>query len=153
MVQVPPLRLPLPAKAGVPMSRFAPSTGAVEVRLKETVCVNEPLVPVTVKVYVPIVMALEVFTVSTDGAPDATVEGLNHAEAPDGSPAIVRVTLPVAPFNEVVFSVYVVPKPALAVCMIGVAPSVKSGGDGAVTTSVTGAVLVIPPPVAVMLSV
>jgi hypothetical protein len=60
-------------------------------------CVRLPLVPVTVRVYVPAAVEPEVATLIVEEPEPLIEDELKVAEAPDGKPPAVRLTAPVKP--------------------------------------------------------
>src|SRR5580700_11210764 len=106
------------------------------------VCVSEPLVPVIVKVGLPVGVLLVVVTVSVEVPDPLTDEGENDGVAPLGSPLALRLTAPLNPLIAPTFTVYVVLLPAFTVCVLGVTDIVKSGfgdPDGTIWIPFTGA--------------
>ena len=77
------------------------------------------------------------------------VVGVKVAMAPAGSPEIESVTAAANPPDAVVVTVAEVEEPGVTDAAVGLTPTVKSGP---VTRSVSGAVLVSPPPVPVTVS-
>jgi hypothetical protein len=97
------------------------------------VWLNEPLVPFTVTVYVPVLAVLATFIVSVDVPdPPETWVGLKVAVRPDGADA-ESVTVPVNPFTDAIVIVEVPEYPLLMLNLVGDADIVKSavGGGGA----------------------
>ena len=117
-------------------------------RLTLADAVKEPLPPLTLNVYVPTGVFFDVETVMVEDPEPTTVLGLNVAVAFAGNPLALNVTVPLKPFTDVTFAVYVVLAPFLTVCDAGVAPRVKL-----CTTSVTVVLCVILPLVPVMVNV
>jgi hypothetical protein len=101
----------------------------------EVVPVSEPLVPVTVSVYVPAGVDVEVATVMVDVLVVGFVS--KEADAPVGNPPALSDTAPVNPPLGVTDTAYVVAVPALTVRVDGVDDSVKLGVGAACTTSCT----------------
>jgi len=58
--------------------------------------------------------------------PAVTLDGLNEALAPEGTPETLRLTVWAAPLVTAVFTVYDVLPPAVTVCEDGVAEMLKS---------------------------
>jgi len=88
---------------------------------------REPLVPEIVNVPVPVCVPTVVTTVSRLLADPATDAGLKDADAPAGSPARANATFPLKPFNDPIFTAYVVLPLRPTVRDVGVADTVKSG--------------------------
>ena len=85
---------------------------AVTTRLVDAVCVSVPEVPVMVSVGVLTGVDAAVVMVSVEVPdPPVIVGGLNVPVAPLGNPAIDRAVLPMKPFTEFTFTVYVAPLP------------------------------------------
>ena len=116
------------------------------------VCVNVPLVPVIVRVKVPVDALRLVVTVRVDGVDERAGFGLKEALVRFGSPLTLSVTEPLNPFTAAIVIVYVVEFPRVTDLLDGVAVSVKSDGVAELTTRVAGAVWVSEPLVPVMVS-
>jgi hypothetical protein len=67
--------------------------------------VRAPLVPVNVRVELPVGVVFAVVTVTVDGPEPVTEDGLNDAVAPVGRPLAVKVTTPVKPFCAAIVAV------------------------------------------------
>jgi hypothetical protein len=76
-----------------------PVAAAFTTRLTVVLCVRVPLVPVTVSVEVPAGVLLVVVTVSVEVPEPVTEVGPKLPPAPLGKPLMLRVTVPVNPFN------------------------------------------------------
>jgi hypothetical protein len=66
-----------------------------------------------------------------------TDDGLKLPVAPVGSPAALRVTVPLKPFNAAMLPVKVVPDPALIVRVGGAPVTAKSGAPLTINVAVT----------------
>jgi len=88
----------------------------------------------TVRVDVAAGVVVLVVTVIVDVPLVVTVVGLKLAEAPEGNPLALNVTVPVNPLSAPIVTVYVVELPAVTVCVPGETPTEKSGVGAAVTT-------------------
>jgi hypothetical protein len=108
-----------------------------------------PLVPLTMRRYVPRGVVLRVRTVSTDVPEFTTETGLNLAVAFCGKPLAEKLTVPENPAPAAIVTVYVAFPPRATVTLDGVAETEKSP----VTTSVTLTVWESDPLVAVIASV
>lgn len=96
-----------------------------------------PLVPVIVRLNVPVGIIVVVVTVMVD-APDPGNElGLKLAVAPAGSPVALKVTTPLNPPTEAIVAMNWVLFPCTTVWEEGEAEMVKSGAVLGFTTSVT----------------
>jgi hypothetical protein len=86
---------------------IAPFPGVVVVTTRETaaVCLRDPLVPVIVRVNVPVGVVLAVVTVIVEEPEPVTEVGLKVALAPDGSPLALKVTAPANPFTAAIVAV------------------------------------------------
>src|SRR5580700_8268457 len=115
------------------------------------VCVSEPLVPVIVKVALPVGVLLVVVTVSVEVPDPLTDEGENDGVAPLGSPLALRLTAPLNPLMAPTFTVYVAVPPGFTENELGAAETEKSGGP--VTFSVTVAVWLCAPLVPVIVTI
>src|SRR5258706_12831122 len=91
------------------------------------VCVRLALVPVIVRVEVPVGVVLPVLTVIVEGPLPVIVGGAKLAEAPVGKPLALKVTVPVNPFNAPMVTVYVVEFPGVTVWDEGDMEMEKSG--------------------------
>ncbi len=107
-----------------------------------------PLVPVTVRVKVPLGVAVEVVTVRVELFAPAGL-GLNVPPAPPGSPLTEKLTAPAKPPLRAMFTVYVVEFPRTTVREVGVTESEKSGGWGAAAQPVIALQTLSRPPVTV----
>jgi hypothetical protein len=114
------------------------------------VAVNEPHVPVTVTLYVPVATELSADRVSAL-APVVGL-GLNDAVTPAGRPEAARLTLPVKPYKGFTVMVDTPDAPRTAVRAEGEAPREKLGGGGPTYTDIS-AMAVCPPSVPVMITV
>ncbi|HET7214462.1 MAG TPA: hypothetical protein VFL79_12790 [Terriglobia bacterium] len=85
------------------LSEKSAFTVPLTVRPTVVVCCRVPLVPVIVKVYVPAGVVLMVEMVSVELVVAGL--GLKPADAPLGIPLTFKVTLPVNPFEGVIFTV------------------------------------------------
>ena len=94
-------------------------------RLTVADLITAPLVPLIVKVKVPIVDFFVVETVRVEFPEPVTVVGLNVAVVFAGKPLTLKVMTPLNPFTAVTFAVYVVLPPFLTVCEAGVAERLK----------------------------
>jgi hypothetical protein len=77
----------------------------VTTRLTVVVCTVVPLVPVIVRVNVPVGVVLAVVTVIVEEPEPVTERGLKVALAPDGSPLVLKVTVPANPFTAAIVAV------------------------------------------------
>jgi hypothetical protein len=68
-------------------------------------CNSVPLVPVIVRVYVPIGIVVAVETVSVELPEPVTDVGLKIPVAPVGSPLTLRLTMPVKPLSALIDAV------------------------------------------------
>jgi len=96
--------------------------------------VADPLVPVTVTVYVPAVPEHD--RVEVWDAPRTMLEGLRVHVRPAGDTAEVRVTVPVNPLSGATVIVEVPVAPALTVTLVGLAEIAKSGAAPKVKVAV-----------------
>ena len=119
------------SKPGLPMSCCA----AAELMVSEmvVVCVNDPEVPVTVIVLVPVVAVLLAVKVSTLVDPVGLVP--KEAVTPLGRADVDSVTDPLKPFAGVTVMVLLPLVPCFTVRLAGEAESEKSGCAGAFTVS------------------
>jgi hypothetical protein len=112
-------------------------SGEVTCTVTLMVWLNDPLVPVTVTEYVPLLALLGTVTVSVD-VPDVITElGLRLAVQPVGAVA-ESVTVPVNPLRAVTVIVEVPEDPLPIVSVLGEANSEKSGVVEGVKLVVTG---------------
>ena len=103
-----------------------PLTG-LTVKVTVAECDKLPLVPVIVKVYVPVGVVLAVEMLSVE-EPEPPIEaGLKLAEAPLGNPLTPRLTVAVKPLSALTLAVKLVPAPTVTDCELGVAEIEKSG--------------------------
>lgn len=86
---------------------------------------NDPLVPVTVTVYVPSV-ADEQESVEVWLAPRVMLAGVNVHVKPAGETDDVRATVPVKPFTGATVMVEVAAVPLVVETLVGLAVTVKS---------------------------
>jgi hypothetical protein len=148
-VEVQPLRLP------VSNPPFTIPLVVVAVTVSETVVVwvLDGPVPVTVMVLVPAGVDDEVVIVSVELAPLLTGFGLNDAEAPEGRPDALRLTLTAEPL-VIAVAMLEVPLPPWATLMLaGLAEIEKSFATAAVTVSAIDVVWVLEVPVPVTVTV
>lgn len=104
-------------------------------RLTVAVRTREPLVPVTVIGYVPPTVVASALKAKVDVPAPVTDAGVNTAEAPAGSPVVVRATAPVKPPRAPIVTVeFTAAAPGVTVTEVGEAAMVKS----ALTTNVAG---------------
>ena len=82
-------------------------------------CVNDPLVPVIVREYVPAAIEAVVLTVSVQVPEPVIDEGLHAAAMPVGIPDAVRATVPVNPAIAVIGMLKLADFPAVVVCVLG----------------------------------
>jgi hypothetical protein len=123
------------------------ATTPLTVRVNVVVCTPAPEVPVTVTVYCPAGVEVDVVTVMVELPPAVTVPGLNDTRAPVGCPLALRATFGAVPM-AVVETVAVAAEPAVTVAVVGCTPMVKSlGGE---TVRVKPWLAGLPAPVAVM---
>ena len=120
----------------------------VTLRVVEVVLVRELLVPLIVKVELPVGVVLAVVIVSVELLPALTEVGLNAPVALAGRPLTLKLIAPVKPFIALVLTEYEVPPPGFTVCELGVADNTNDGGP--VTFRVTFVVLAMAPLVPVM---
>jgi hypothetical protein len=99
-------------------------------------------VPVTVTLEVPEGVVDEVVIVIVVVPEPVTVVGLKEAEAPDGNPVAVKLTVWLKPLRGLIVIVLVVLPPAAVEPLVGLAAIVKSGET---TFSVTDVVFVVLP--------
>jgi hypothetical protein len=103
MVDVPEAPFLMLSELGEAEMEKSPGAGAVTVTLTPAVWVSDPLIPVTVRLYVPTAV-VATFTVRVDvvepPAGGVTGPGKVHVE-PDGQPETLRLTEALKPFNEV----------------------------------------------------
>ena len=99
-------------------------------------CVSAPLVPVIVRVLVPVGIVARVATDSVDVPAPAIEAGLNVPVAPAGNPVTLSATAPLNPFTAATVCVYALPAPCTTDCVDGDEAMVKSGVSVALTTSV-----------------
>ena len=125
--------------------------GELTTRVAEAVWTRLPLVPVIVRVYVPVGVVDAVWTVSVEVPDPLTEVGLNVPVAPVGNPLKVNPTEPVNPPVAVTDGVNVVLPPGATLCEEGDDVRVKLGAP--VTPSVTVAVWTRLPSVPVIVSV
>ena len=104
-----------------------------------TECVNDPLVPVTVMMNVPVAALPEAVKVRTDVPvpPDVSVTliGLKVAVVPLGGADLDNVIVPANPFNDVKVIVELPLVPWMIVTEVGDALILKSGGAVVVTVN------------------
>ena len=109
----------------------SPTEETVRVRLIEWD--KDPLVPVTVMVYVPVGVEDRVVTVRVEAPlePDARVvlEGLSETDGPDGDAAAERFVVPVKLFRLVSVIVLVPDEPGERLIEVGLAEMEKSPDD------------------------
>jgi hypothetical protein len=74
-------------------------SGAFTLRVKDRICVRQPLVPVAVSVYVPGGVDVEVVTFRVELPAPANEAGVKVAVAPVGNPLKVNVAVPAKPFT------------------------------------------------------
>ena len=122
-------------------------TGAVTTSVTFVLLVSEPLVPLTVTVYVPVGVEVVVATASVDDPEPVTDVGVNDAVAPVGKPMTPSVTAPLKPLIAETVVVYDAPVPADTVFELGVAESEKS-----VTVTVRVAAALVAPALSVTAS-
>ena len=115
----------------------------VTLSVAAVVFVTELLVPLIVKVELPVGVVLAVVIVSVELVPTLTEVGLNVPVALAGRPLRLKIMVPVKPLAALVLTEYEVPPPGFTVCELGVADSANDGGP--VTLRVTFAVLVSEP--------
>ena len=105
-------------------------TGELEVvttNVNVVVCVDEPLVPVTVTVELPSGVLVDALSVSEE-VPDPLIElGLNDGVTPDGRPLILKVTVPANWPRGFTTMSTIVWLPGTRFCVVGAADSEKSG--------------------------
>lgn len=109
----------------------------------------EPLVPLIVRTNVPTEAFRFGVIVNVVDPDPVTVVGLNEADVRDGRPVTEKLTVPVKPFTGAIVTENVVDDFLATVREVGVTERVKSA-EGEVTTSVTAAVCVRVPSVAVI---
>jgi hypothetical protein len=105
-VQLPLAALAVPANV-LPVasaSQLTGAAGALTTRVTVAVLVIEPLVPVMVRVLLPVAALVVVMVSVEEPAPEMLV-GLNEALAPVGRPLTPRATVPVKPLTAVVVTV------------------------------------------------
>lgn len=78
-----------------------------------------PLVPIMVRLNVPVGVCLVVETVKTEFPPPVIDGGLNVPVVFAGKPLTLKVTTPLNPFTGVTTAVYVVLAPFLTFCAAG----------------------------------
>jgi hypothetical protein len=105
----------------------------VTARVALTEWVSEPLVPVSVKVKLPVAVLAMVVMVSVE-LPEVIDVGEKEGDAPTGKPVAVKPTVPAKPFNGATVTVYVAVPPEMMEFVEGATLTVKSG---AVTLRVT----------------
>jgi hypothetical protein len=115
--------------------------GGLTTSVAGAVLVRPPPVPVMVSGYEPGAVDVVLVTVKVEAAAGAGL-GLKAPAAPEGKPLTVRVTPLLKPLTLAMLTVYVVVPPWTMVWLLGVALNEKSGGGGALTTSVALAVWV-----------
>ncbi len=81
------------------------SAAALTTRLTDAVCTRFPLDAVMVSGYVPNGVAEVVFTANVEDPEPVTELGLKLAVAPEGSPLILKVTAPLNPPVDAMFTV------------------------------------------------
>src|ERR1051326_307201 len=97
-------------------------------------CVNAPLVPLTVIVTLPAAAELPGVTVSVESPDPETAAGLKLAEAPAAGRGVLRSPVPANPLLPITVTVYIVLDPGAAVCDPGEMLSEKSpAGNDPVT--------------------
>jgi len=113
------------------------------------------LLAVTVIVYVPAGVDVDVAKVMVEGPLPVTEVGLKVAPAPDGKPDAAKLTVPAKPFCAVMVTTLVPLVPCVTVTVAGDAETLKFGWDVAFTVRVTAVVSVVLPevPLTVMLYV
>jgi hypothetical protein len=115
-------------------------------------CTREPLVPLMVRVGLPIGVPAVVVTFRVELAPAAIEVGVKEAVAPAGRPLVtLKLTAPLKPLCAPTLTVYVAVPPGFTENELGEAESVKS--EDPMTFSVTVAVCVSEPLVPVIVSV
>ena len=114
---------------------------------------NPPLVPVIVRVNVPLWPDFITVTVSADVPAPDTDAGLKLALVREGSPLTLKPTDPLKPFTAPIVTVYEALPGRAIVCDAGDAEIVKSAGFAEVTTSVTVVLCVSVPSEPVIVSV
>ena len=148
-VEVQPLRLP------VSNPPFTIPLVVVAVTVSETVVawVLDGPVPVTVMVLVPAGVDDKVVIVSVELAPLLTGFGLKAAEAPEGRPDALRLTLTAEPLVIAVAMLEVPLPPWATLTLAGLAEIEKSFATAAVTVSAIDVVWVLEGPVPVTVTV
>ena len=106
---------------------------AVTVRVSVVLAVVEPLVPVMVNVAEPTVAVLVAVNVSVVPAEPVTVDGLNAAVTPAGSPLMLRLMVPLKPLIDDTVTLSVAEVPCSTV-----APVVEIENPGAVVAGIAG---------------
>lgn len=117
-----------------------------------TECVRLPLVPVTVSVRVPVVALLPTATDKVELPEPVTDVGLSVVVTREPCPVTLRVTAPENPFNAAMVTVALPVEPRVTVMLAGESVMVKSA-LGALTVKAIVVVWVMPPPLAVMVTV
>jgi len=140
--------------AGVTAIEKSSMTGALTVRLTDTVCVvgGEAYAPWIVSVYVPAATPV-VVTVSVELAPAVTDAGLNAPVAPKGSPLTENEIVCGVPVTTCVVTEYEALAPCTTLALEGDAPTLKSSACGAEMVTVTDVERVVDEPVPVIVSV
>ena len=120
------------------------------VRVIVAVCVKPPEVPVMVTREFPVVAVLLAASVSMLVL--IVLGELNVAVTPLGTPEADRATLPVKPPDGATVIVLVPLAPCVTVRLLGIAESLKSGTDAAITVRLNVAMWVKLPEVPVMVT-
>jgi hypothetical protein len=97
-------RLTVSVVGAAEIEKSAPAE-EVTTRLTVVVCTVVPLVPVIVRVNVPVGVVLAVVTVMVEEPEAVTDVGLKLAEAPEGNPLALKVTVPLNPFKAAMVAV------------------------------------------------
>ena len=116
--------VPVPPAKKVIMVGLADMVKSVTVKVTAAVWVMEPLVPVTVTVYVP--AGPEQDSVEVCDAPSTMLVGLSEHVKPAGDTVEVRATVPVNPPIGATVIVEVAVAPASADTLVGLAVTLKS---------------------------
>lgn len=106
---------------------------AVTVRANVVLALVDPLVPVMVSVAEPTVAVLVAVKVRVVPAEPVTVDGLNAAVTPEGSPLMLRLMVPVKPLIDDTVTLSVAEAPCSTV-----APVVEIEKPGAVVAGIAG---------------
>ena len=120
------------------LARSCVAAAELIVRLRLTVCVRLPDVPVTVTVTVPV--AAVPLAESVKALLAVVLDGLKLAVTPEGKPEADRLTLLLKPFTGLTVIVLAPLLPCVMLKLLGEAESEKPGAAAAFTVSVIAVV-------------